>query len=80
MEELSPTIDVEVTSFEPAEEPGKTAISFVSFDSEDGDYMPLLADEQLDHIKSLGRSDLTVKDHVIYWQGILRRPTCFRLI
>lgn len=69
MENLSPSIDIEVTSFELAEEPGKTAISFVSFDSEDNDFMPLLADEQLDYIKSLGRSDLVVKDQVIYWEG-----------
>lgn len=73
MENLSPSIDIEVTSFEPAEEPGKTAISFVSFDSEDNDYMPLLADEQLDYVKSLGRSDLTVKDQVIYWEGTLQQ-------
>lgn len=73
MENLSPSVDVEVTSFEPAEEPGKTAITFVSFDSADNDYMPLLADEQLDYIKSLGRSDLTVKDQVIYWEGMLQQ-------
>lgn len=72
MENLSPSIDIEVTSFEPAEEPDKTAISFVSFDSEDNDYMPLLADEQLDYIQSLGRGDLTVKDQVIYWEGTLQ--------
>lgn len=71
MQNLSPSIDIEVTSFEPADVPGRTAISFVSFDSEDNDYMPLLADEQLDYVKSLGRSDLTVKDQVIHWEGML---------
>lgn len=71
MQNLSPSIDVEVTSFEPAGEPGKTAISFVSFDSEDNDFMPLLADEQLDYVQSLGRSDLAVRDQVIYWEGTL---------
>lgn len=80
MENLSPSVDVEVTSFEPAEEPGKTAISFVSFDSADNDYMPLLADEQLDYIKSLGRSDLTVKDQVIYWEGMLQQSKRFLLM
>lgn len=77
MENLSPSIDVEVATFEPAEELGKTAISFVSFDSEENDYMPLLADEQLDYIKSLGRSDLTVKDQVIYWEGMLQQSKHF---
>lgn len=70
MEDFSPSIDIEVTSFEPAEEPGKTAITFVSFDLSDNDYMLLLADEQLDYIRSLPRSDLTVRDQVIYWEGM----------
>lgn len=69
-----------MTSFEPAEEPGKTAINFVSFDSAENDYMPLLADEQLDYIKSLGRGDLTVKDQVIYWEGMLQQFKHFVLV
>lgn len=80
MENLSPSLDIEVTSFEPAEEPGKTAISFVSFDSADNDFMPLLADEQLGYIKSLGRSDLIVQDQVIYWEGMLRQSKRFLLM
>jgi len=61
---------VELTSFEPADEPDQSEVQFVSFDASrpEGD-VPLSITDQLDHFHSLQTDAMTVTDGVIYWNG-----------
>lgn len=57
-------------AFEPATEEDKTEVVFMSFDAsiQDED-VPLMVEEQLDHIQSLNLPDITVTGGVIHWNG-----------
>ncbi|KAI3366496.1 hypothetical protein L3Q82_000629 [Scortum barcoo] len=70
LEDFDQPARVEVIALKPADEPDKTEVLFISFDAskadEDG---PLPVEDQLDYIRSLNRTDLTVADGVIYWDG-----------
>lgn len=70
MKDFDPPIRIELAGVEPAEKPGKTEIVFVSFDASNTDGMPLPVEDQLDYLRSLDRSDITVKDRIIYWEGM----------
>ncbi|XP_034382705.1 zona pellucida sperm-binding protein 4-like [Cyclopterus lumpus] len=61
---------VELASFEPADEPDKTEVQFVSFGASqpEGD-VPLSIEDQLDYIHTLKTDTVTVTDGVIYWNG-----------
>nr|XP_019955532.1 PREDICTED: uncharacterized protein LOC109637536 isoform X2 [Paralichthys olivaceus] len=61
---------VELAAFEPAEDPDKTEVLFMSFDASRTDEdVPLPVDDQLDHIRSLNATNITVTDGVIHWNG-----------
>ncbi|XP_041834102.1 uromodulin-like 1 [Melanotaenia boesemani] len=61
---------IEVDSFEPAEEPGKTEVLFQSFDASiTGEKVLLPVNDQLNYIDSLNSPNITVKKGVIYWDG-----------
>ncbi|KAG7215847.1 hypothetical protein INR49_021819, partial [Caranx melampygus] len=61
---------VELETFEPAEEPDKTEILFMSFDaSKPEEDVPLPAEDLLDYIGSLNATNVTVVDGVIHWDG-----------
>ncbi|XP_056223909.1 uromodulin-like 1 [Seriola aureovittata] len=61
---------VELAAFEPADEPDKTEILFMSFDaSKTEEDVPLTAEDLLDYIGSLNATNVTVTDGVILWDG-----------
>nr|XP_046235025.1 uncharacterized protein LOC124053678 [Scatophagus argus] len=60
---------IELATFEPADEPDKTEILFVSFDASETEDVLLPVEDQMDYIRSLNETDITVKDGVIYWDG-----------
>lgn len=69
MRDFEQPIRIELAAIEPADEPDKTDIVFVSFDATKTDNVPLPVEDQLDYIRSLNTSDLTVTDFVIHWDG-----------
>ncbi|XP_018552655.1 uromodulin-like 1 [Lates calcarifer] len=61
---------IELATFEPAEEPDKTEILFMSFDaSKTEEDLPLPVEDQLDYIRSLNATNITIRDGVIHWDG-----------
>ncbi|XP_039647026.1 uncharacterized protein LOC120553035 [Perca fluviatilis] len=61
---------VELVAIEPAGEPHKTYIVFMSFDaSKTEEDIPLPVEDQLDYIHSLNTDHMTVTDGLIYWEG-----------
>ncbi|KAG8005767.1 KRR1 small subunit processome component-like protein, partial [Nibea albiflora] len=60
---------IELATLEPADEPDKTEILFMSFDASKTDDVPLLAKDQLNYIRSLSATNVTVTDGVIHWDG-----------
>lgn len=64
-------VRVELATFEPAFEPDKTEFLLMSFDASEKteDSVPLLAVDQMDYIRSLNTTDITVRDGVIHWSG-----------
>ncbi|XP_042259731.1 uncharacterized protein LOC121891067 isoform X1 [Thunnus maccoyii] len=61
---------VEVATLEPADDPDKTEVLFMSFDaSKTEEDMPLPIEDQLDYIRSLNTTNIIVTDGVIYWDG-----------
>ncbi|XP_035537038.1 uncharacterized protein LOC118342556 [Morone saxatilis] len=61
---------IELATVEPADEPDKTEILFMSFDaSKTEEDVPLPVKDQLDYIHSLNTTNITVKDGVIHWDG-----------
>ncbi|XP_070710346.1 uncharacterized protein [Pempheris klunzingeri] len=60
-------VRVELVTFEPADEPDKTSIQFMSLDA--SSTVPLPVKEQLDYIRSLNASNIAVRDGVIHWVG-----------
>ncbi|KAK5849358.1 hypothetical protein PBY51_009008 [Eleginops maclovinus] len=67
---LDPPARVEVATFDPADDPDKTEVLFMSFDASTTDKdIPLPVEDQLDYIRSLNRSDWTVTDGVLHWDG-----------
>ncbi|CAB1454943.1 unnamed protein product [Pleuronectes platessa] len=70
LKDFDPPARVELANFQPAEDPDKTEILFLSFDASQTDVdIPLSVDEQLDHIRSLNVTNITVRDGVIHWDG-----------
>ncbi|KAL6117081.1 uncharacterized protein ACO6RY_14943 [Pungitius sinensis] len=70
LKDFSQPVRIELVSFEPADDPDKTVILFMSYDASEteGD-VPLSVEDQLDYIHSLKTDDVTVMDGVIYWNG-----------
>ncbi|XP_054480735.1 uncharacterized protein LOC129112596 [Anoplopoma fimbria] len=60
---------VELATLEPADEPDKTEVLFMSFDASKTEEVPLPVEDQLDYIQSLKSENITVKAGVIYWDG-----------
>ncbi|XP_034721257.1 uncharacterized protein LOC117939989 [Etheostoma cragini] len=61
---------VELVAIEPAGEPNKTDILFISFDaSKTEEDVPLPVEDQLDYIHSLNTDHMAVADGLIHWEG-----------
>ncbi|KAM6961518.1 uncharacterized protein LKV04_020529 [Tautogolabrus adspersus] len=61
---------VELITFEPADEPDKTEVLFMSFDASKTDEdVPLSVEDQLDYVHSLNTTNFTVSDGAIHWDG-----------
>ncbi|XP_059182114.1 uncharacterized protein LOC131960859 isoform X2 [Centropristis striata] len=61
---------VKLATFEPADEQDKTDILFMSFDAtKTEEDVPLPIEDQLDYIRSLNSSNITVTDGIIHWEG-----------
>ncbi|AWO97830.1 zona pellucida protein D' isoform 3 [Scophthalmus maximus] len=61
---------VELATFELAEDPDKTEILFMSFDaSKTEEDVPLPVEDQLDYIRYMNATYITVTDGVIHWNG-----------
>ncbi|XP_071330885.1 uncharacterized protein [Trachinotus anak] len=70
LKDFDQPIRVEVATFEPAEEPDKTEVLFMSFDaSKTEEDVPLPIEDLLDYIRSLNATNITVTDGVIHWDG-----------
>nr|XP_033470436.1 uncharacterized protein LOC117249140 [Epinephelus lanceolatus] len=70
MKDFDQPARVELASFEPADEPDKTEIVFMSFDASNTEEdVPLPVEDQLNYIRSLN-ANMTVTDGVIYWDGL----------
>ncbi|XP_047431511.1 uncharacterized protein LOC125000160 [Mugil cephalus] len=70
LEGFDQPVRIDSVNFEPANEPDKTEVLFMSFDASKGkEDVPLSVKDQLDYISSLNTTDFTVKDGVIYWDG-----------
>lgn len=62
-------IRIELATVEPADDPDKTEIAFMSFAASKTENVPLPVEDQLDYIRSLNTSNITVTDLVINWDG-----------
>lgn len=62
-------VRIEITTFEPADEPDKTEVLFVSFDASKTEDVPLSMSDQLEYIHSLDNINITVIDGAIHWEG-----------
>ncbi|XP_034019822.1 uncharacterized protein LOC117504462 [Thalassophryne amazonica] len=62
-------VHIDLVGFEPAGETYKTEIVFASFNGSKTEAVPLSVKDQLDYIQSLNRSDITVANGIIYWDG-----------
>ncbi|XP_030576299.1 uncharacterized protein LOC115773608 [Archocentrus centrarchus] len=63
-------VRIKLDTFEPADEPGKTAIFFTAFDvSQTKENVPLTIEELLYYIDSLNNTNITIKDGDLYWEG-----------
>ncbi|KAE8281605.1 hypothetical protein D5F01_LYC20596 [Larimichthys crocea] len=60
---------IELATFKPANEPDKTETLFMSFDASKTEDVPLPVKDQLNYIRSLNATDVTVTDGVIHWNG-----------
>ncbi|KAI9527855.1 hypothetical protein NQZ68_026903 [Dissostichus eleginoides] len=70
LRDFLPPARVELATFEPADDPDKTEVLFMSFDASKTDEdIPLPVEDQLDYIRSLNRSDWIITDGVIHWDG-----------
>ncbi len=70
LEDFDPPARIELATFVPADQPDKTEILFMSFDASSSDEdVPLPVEDQLDYIRSLNTTNVTVLDGVIYWDG-----------
>lgn len=68
LKDFNQPVRIELATFEPSDEPDKTNILFMSFDASRND-MPLRVEDQLDYIRSLNTTNITVKHGVIHWDG-----------
>lgn len=64
-------VRIKLVTFEPLVEERKTKILFQSFDGSitDGDF-PLPIEDLLTYVQSLDSANITVKDEIIYWDGM----------
>lgn len=62
-------IRIELAFIEPAADPDKTEITFMSFAAAKTESVPLPVEDQLDYIRSLNTSSITIKDLVVHWDG-----------
>ncbi|XP_074482405.1 uncharacterized protein LOC141762261 [Sebastes fasciatus] len=63
-------VRVELETFEPAAEPDKTEVLFMSFDASAAEEdVPLPVEDLLDYIESLNTSNMMVSDGVVHWVG-----------
>ncbi|XP_038594782.1 uncharacterized protein LOC119918224 isoform X1 [Micropterus salmoides] len=70
LKDFDQPVRIEVATFEPADHKDKTEILFLSFDASNTDEdVPLPAEDQLDYIRSLKATNVTVADGVIHWDG-----------
>ncbi|XP_034530098.1 uncharacterized protein LOC117805478 [Notolabrus celidotus] len=61
---------IEIATFEPADEPHKTEVLFMSFDAtKTEEDVPLSVGEQLDYLRSLNNTHVAITDGVIQWEG-----------
>ncbi|XP_040028878.2 uncharacterized protein LOC120817111 isoform X1 [Gasterosteus aculeatus] len=84
LKDFSQPVRIELASFEPADDPDKTEVLFMSFDASETERdVPLSVGDLLDYIQSLKTDDVTVTDGVIHWNGpdlcaSSKRPLCPR--
>ncbi|CAJ1055608.1 uncharacterized protein LOC117805478 [Xyrichtys novacula] len=65
-----PPARIELATFDPADEPDKTEVLFMTFNaSQSEEDVPLSVGDQLDYIKSLNFTNITVTDGVLHWEG-----------
>lgn len=70
MKDFDQPARVELATFELAEDPDKTEILFMSFDaSKTEEDVPLPVEDQLDYIRYMNATYITVTDGVIHWNG-----------
>lgn len=69
LKDFDQPIRIELATLEPAGEPDKTEIVFMSFDATKTDDVPLPVEDQLNYIRSLNTSNIAVTDFVIHWDG-----------
>lgn len=62
-------VRIQLARFEPADEPDKTQIHFMSFDASTTEDIPVPAEAQLDYIRSLNMANVSVADGLIHWDG-----------
>lgn len=62
-------IRIELTFIEPAADPDKTEIAFMSFAASKTESVQLPVEDQLDYLRSLNTSNITIKDLVVHWDG-----------
>lgn len=73
-------VRVELETFEPAAEPDKTEVLFMSFDASAAEEdVPLPVEDLLDYIDSLNTSNMMVSDGVVHWVGRSRRKNQLNL-
>lgn len=69
LQDFQQPIRVEVSSVEPADHPDKTEIVFMTLDVSQKEHLFLSADEQLDYIRLLNNSNISIQGSIIYWDS-----------
>lgn len=68
LKDFDQPVHIELDSFKPAAEPGKTEVLFRSFDAKSKENV-LPIDDQHIYIHSLNSPNINVRNGVIYWEG-----------
>lgn len=72
LKDFTKPVRLELVTFEP-DEPDKTEILFLSFDASNTENDVLVSvEDQLRYISSLNNTHITVRDGIIYWDGMWR--------
>ncbi|XP_029317746.1 uncharacterized protein LOC115028247 isoform X2 [Cottoperca gobio] len=70
LKDFSQPARVELSTIEPAIDPDETAVLFDTFDATNTkEDVPLLVEDQLEHIRSLNTENISIRDGVIHWDG-----------